>query len=82
MPDVPRAVEVHVIDDWLAICFADGRELRLPLEFFVRLRDAAIAQIENVEFVDGGIDLHWPDLDEDLHVVDLLYPPRFAALCK
>ena len=82
MPDEPRAVEVHAIDDCLAVYLEDGRELRLPLEFFVRLRDAPIAQIENVEIIAGGRDLHWPDLNEDIHVVDLFYPPKFAAAYK
>jgi hypothetical protein len=82
MPEVPRAVEVHAIDDCLAVSLADGRELRLPLEFFVALRDATPQQIENVEYIDDGRDLHWPDLDEDIHVVDLLYPPRLAKEFK
>ena len=82
MPEEPRAVDVRVIDEYLSVYLVDGRDLRTPLEYFVALRDAPRKQIENVQLIDDGRDLHWPDLDEDIHVADLLYPPRIAANFK
>ncbi len=82
MPEEPRAAAVRFTADRIVLELEDGRDLSIPLEYFVRLRDAPIKQIENVELIDDGRDLHWPDLDEDIHVVDLFYPPRFAAEFK
>lgn len=69
-----------MVDGYLSVCFADGRELRLPLEYFTALRDAPLKQVENVELVTCGRGLHWPDLDEDLRVSDLLYPAQISSL--
>jgi hypothetical protein len=78
MPEEPRAAAVRFTQDRIVVELEDGRDLAIPLEYFVRLRDAPADQIRNVELVDDGRDLHWPDLDEDIHVVDLFYPPRLA----
>lgn len=82
MPESPQAVEVRATGGWLSVALQDGRTLLLPLEFFIRLRDATPAQIENVEYVDDGRALHWPELDEDVHVADLIYPPKVAVFYK
>ena len=82
VPEVPRAVAVTYADGCFVIALEDGRALHVPLEWSVRLRDATPEQLENVELVGGGVDISWPDLDEDMHVVDLLYPSRFADQVK
>ena len=82
VPEEPRAVAVTYTEDCFVIELEDGRALHVPLEWSVRLRDATPEQLKNVELVGGGMDLSWPDLDEDMHVVDLLYPPRFADQVK
>jgi hypothetical protein len=78
LPEVPRAMEVRMGPYHFTVVLEDGRELAIPLEWFLRLRDAPRDKLENVVLMGEGEDLSWPDLDEDLHVFDLLYPKRFA----
>jgi Protein of unknown function (DUF2442) len=78
LPEEPMAMEVRIGEHHFTILLEDGRELTVPFEWFVRLRDAPRAQLENVRIMGVGEALSWPDLDEDLHVFDLLYPKRFA----
>ncbi len=82
VPDEPIATSIRFTATQFVLRLEDGREVAVPLEWSPLLRDAPRSKLRNVEFVDGGRDLHWPDLDEDMHIVDLLYPPRFAAHFK
>ena len=68
----PRAVEVGFANDCLEVELADGRELRVPLAWFPRLRTAAPAELADWRLVGGGIGISWPRLDEDLSVAGLL----------
>jgi hypothetical protein len=36
------------------------------------LREAAAAQVANIEIICNGTGLHWPDLDEDLSILGIL----------
>ncbi len=69
-----RAVRVSFTDAALEVALSDGREVRVPLEWFPRLRDASREQIQNWQLIGGGVGIHWPDLDEDLSVRGLLEP--------
>lgn len=70
----PVAVEVAFTDGRLLVCLADGRELSVPLDFFPRLKKASARARKNWELIGGGIGIHWPDLDEDISVENLLAP--------
>ncbi len=50
----------------------DGREIRIPLEWFPRLREATMEQLENWRFIGNGEGIHWNELDEDLLVSELV----------
>jgi hypothetical protein len=78
LDEMPRAMAVRISEYHFTVVLEDGRELAVPLEWFLRLRDAPRAALENVRLMGDGEDISWPDLDEDLHVFDLLYPKRFA----
>jgi len=67
-----RAVRVRVLRDRLVVVLADGREIRVPLEWFPRLRDADEKQRRNWRLIGGGVAIHWPDIDEDISVELLL----------
>jgi Protein of unknown function (DUF2442) len=56
----------------------DGRELVIPLEWSVLLRDAPHPSLLDFTIDADGSAIHWRALDEDIRVVDLLYPPEFA----
>jgi len=59
----------------LRVTLADGREVAAPLEWFPRLCDATSAQRANLELVGRGRGVHWPDVDEDVSVSQLLGGP-------
>lgn len=71
-----RAVGVSFTEDCLCLQLSDGREIRVPLEFYPKLKMAKKKQRENFEIIGVGTGIHWPDLDEDLSVrgIVLGYP--------
>jgi Protein of unknown function (DUF2442) len=69
-----RAIRVSFVDAVLEVALSDGREVRVPLEWFPQLRDASREQIQNWQIIGDGVGIHWPDLDEDLSVRGLLEP--------
>lgn len=52
----------------------DAREIRVPLQWFPRLRDATDQERAEFRLIGQGVGIHWPQLDEDLSVAGLLAP--------
>ncbi len=71
----PIASEVSFGGGKLHIHLTDGRELSVPLDWFPRLARATSAQRKRWELIGGGIGIHWPLIDEDISVENLLAPP-------
>ncbi len=69
---VADAVEVHATDDSLVVELEDGRTISLPLGWYPRLLHGRPEERSNYRLMGGGSGIHWPDLDEDLSVEDLL----------
>lgn len=67
-----RAQNLSFSDDDLIVELADGRTVMVPLAWFPRLFHATPAERANWRWIGGGIGIHWPDLDEDIAVEDLL----------
>ena len=72
-------VKVDFTADSLCLHLADGREIRVPLAFYPRLKNATKAQRENYQVCGMGTGIHWPDVDEDLSVEGIVAgrPARF-----
>jgi hypothetical protein len=70
--DQAVAREVRFDRDMMHVHLADGRVIGVPLRWFPRLKGARPAERENWRLIGGGIGLHWPDLDEDISVPELL----------
>ena len=66
------ATDVRFDKDMLHVQLLDGREIRVPLEWFPKLRDATKEQRANWRLIGKGVGIHWKDLDEDLSVEGLL----------
>ena len=64
--------EVSFVDEVLQVFLSDGREIRVPLEWFPKLRDASPEERLHWRLIGKGIGIHWPDLDEDLSLEGLL----------
>lgn len=64
--------EVSFEGDMLQVLLSDGREIRVPLEWFPKLRDASPEKRQNWRLIGKGISIHWSDLDEDVSLEGLL----------
>jgi len=75
----PIATKVTFTDLFLCLHLADGREIRVPLEFYPRLKNASMKQRGKYRIFGMGTSIHWPDVDEDLSVEGIVAgrPSRF-----
>ncbi|OGP72303.1 MAG: hypothetical protein A2Z73_07025 [Deltaproteobacteria bacterium RBG_13_60_28] len=71
-PIVVLITEVSFEDDMLQVFLTDGREIRVPLEWFPKLRNATLEERRHWHLIGKGIGIHWPELDEDLSLEGLL----------
>ena len=67
-----KAQSVSVTADTLAVDLSDGRTISVPLVWFPRLLHGTPEERSNWRFIGGGVSVHWPDLDEDISVENLL----------
>lgn len=70
------ALAVNVTADTLTVDLADGRSIAVPVEWFPRLANGTPAERGNWRFIGRGEGIHWPDLDEDISVENLLSGTR------
>ncbi len=66
------AESVSVTDDELVIALRDGRTLAVPLAWYPRLIHGTAAERTNWQLIGRGVGIHWPELDEDISVVQVL----------
>jgi len=71
----PRCTTVDFSATAMLLQLEDGRGISVPLEWLPRLKNASDADRRNYQLVDGGEEIHWPVLDEDLSVPALLGLP-------
>jgi hypothetical protein len=67
-----RARSVAVTDDTLSVDLSDGRTISVPLAWYPRLLHASPEERDNWRFIGDKEGIHWPDLDEDVSVENLL----------
>ena len=67
-----RAQQVTVSEDSLTVDLVDGRTIIVPLVWYPRLWHGTPEERSSFEILGDGTLVHWPDLDEDLSVSDLL----------
>ncbi|OLE54508.1 MAG: hypothetical protein AUG51_07935 [Acidobacteria bacterium 13_1_20CM_3_53_8] len=67
-----KAQNVTVTDDTLAVDLNDGRTISVPLAWYPRLLHGAQEERRNWRFIGDKEGIHWPDLDEDISVENLL----------
>ncbi|HXT60164.1 MAG TPA: DUF2442 domain-containing protein [Pirellulales bacterium] len=66
------AAHVKVTDDSLSADLADGRTIVVPLAWYPRLLRATPGERNSWRLIGGGRGIHWPELDEDISVANLL----------
>ena len=67
-----KAQNVTVTDDTLAVDLNDGRTISVPLAWYPRLLHGTQEERRNWRFIGDREGIHWPDLDEDISVENLL----------
>jgi len=68
----PQAQQVAVNDDTLTVDLVDGRTVSVPLDWYPRLAHGSMNERSNWRLIGDGIGIHWPDLDEDISIENLL----------
>lgn len=66
------AIQVQVTDDTLSVELSDGRTLGVPLAWYPRLSHGTPKERSSWRLIGSGHGIHWPDLDEDISVANLL----------
>ena len=69
---VQQATSVMLTEDTLTAELSDGRTISVPLAWYPRLMDATAAERDNLHLIGNGEGIHWPDLDEDVSIENLL----------
>ena len=73
--EIPKAQQLVVTDAALTVGLTDGRTISVPLAWYPRLLHGTLAERNNWRLIGGkeGLGIHWPDLDEDISVENLLF---------
>jgi hypothetical protein len=69
---VPKAQHVAVTDEALTIDLSDGRSISVPLAWYPRLLHGKAEERNNWRLIGEGEGIHWPDLDEDISVENVI----------
>lgn len=68
-----RALNVSVTDDSIIIDLEDGRTVTAPLAWYPRLQHGTEKERRHWRLIGHGEGIHWPELDEDVSVENILY---------
>ena len=63
---------MSVTDDTLTLELSDGRTISAPLAWYPRLLHGTVEERSRWRLIGQGRGIHWPDLDEDISVENLL----------
>lgn len=67
-----RAQNLVITEDSLIVDLADGRSLTVPLAWYPRLQRGLPEERKNWRWIGDREGIHWPDLDEDISVENLV----------
>ena len=67
-----QAIDVSVTDIEISVDLTDGRTIIVPVGWYPRLQRGTAKERKKWRFVGQGEGIHWPDLDEDVRVQNLL----------
>ena len=68
-----KVQDVLLSEDALTVDLSDGRTLSAPLVWYPRLLHGALQERRNWRLIGDGEGIHWPDLDEDVSVENLIF---------
>ena len=67
-----RANNVVITGESLTVQLNDGRSISAPLVWYPRLLHGTSGERNNWRLTGNAEGIHWPDLDEDISLVNLL----------
>jgi hypothetical protein len=68
-----KAQNVVVTEDTLTVDLSDGRTISAPIGWYPRLMHATPIERDNWRLIGKGEGIHWPELDEDISVENLIF---------
>lgn len=73
---IPLVQDVSVTEESLTVDLTDGRTVSVPLVWYPRLFHATQEERSNWRLIGKGEGVHWPDIDEDISVQNILAGKR------
>lgn len=70
--EIPKAQQVVITDDALTVDLSDGRTISVPLAWYPRLLHGKQNERNNWRFIGENEGMHWPELDEDISVKNII----------
>ncbi len=67
-----KATNVVITGDRLSVELNDGRSISAPLAWYPRLLHGTAEERNNWRLIGNAEGIHWPDLDEDISIENLL----------
>lgn len=64
--------DLTLTDETLSVELSDGRTISVPLAWYPRLFHGSSEERRNWRLIGDGEGVHWPDLDEDVSVDNLV----------
>ncbi len=73
--EIRRAIAQHitVTEGALIVDLTDGRTVSVPLAWYPRLLHGTPEERNNWRLIGKGEGVHWPDLDEDISVENIVF---------
>ena len=68
-----QAEQVNLTDDEIIVDLSDGRTISAPLAWYPRLLSGTPDERSHLRLIGRGEGIHWPDLDEDISVENLIF---------
>ena len=70
--EIPKVQHVVITDDALTVDLSDGRTISVPLAWYPRLLHGTSGDRNNWRFIGENEGMHWPELDEDISVKNII----------
>ena len=64
----------------MLILLNNGEALKVPINHFTRLKDASQSDLDKWVLSDGGIGIHWAEIDEDLSLKGLIKDSALTSI--
>ena len=70
--EAATARNITITEEMLTVELSDGRIISVPLAWYPRLLHGKPEERANWRLIGDGEGIHWPDLDEDISVENLI----------